>query len=1087
MERSYIAFISYRHTQRDAAIAKEVHTLIENYVVPKALRKNGSRLGIVFRDEEELPVSSDLTESIQRALDVSRYLIVICSPQAKQSPWVAREIEYFLRNHSVNDVFVVLADGEPADVFPYALTHVGDASSGEFQEVEPLALDARADTIPEARRRLRRHIRKLYAAMLGCPYDHLVQREKARRAKRITALALLIVLLVGCFAAVLALMDRRLTQKNDELAEAAQAALFRETEMRAAEAADALEAGEMQAAIEGAAAALCPQDSVMVYHASAERTLFSALDVFGSGESGTLLTKTAIEHNAPVEMMACSADGNRVFLIDSYGAVCCYDAASGTAIWSAKPQETSSFSISSAPQLWYDAERGSLVCYYDSALTCLNAADGMVQWWLETPGRMAQGLIFDDNGQTCAFIEEKYVASDDWAALQYEYNLVCISAATGQVLNRIPLFGVEDAERVYFPTMVSDGTFAGEGRFVGTAFLVKDGVCKSVIYAADLARNSVMRIENETYAQESDRRDYLRIFAAGDDRVLVLSVCDGLQIRCFDVAQETLLWESHAGNAAAVIPLDAPCYAISCGTDCVIGAGRFMCVVDLTDGRIRASTGLMANIAGLYPIQMELFGFHLANGYCAVGWYNSHGLRDSSSWGASVDLPDSPLIIAHQPGLIQPKVSQNQIEGFDMAPRSDGGGSMVCLSEDRCTAYVVSMLPSPELPAFSQISWQGASPSFFGDYVDENPADGTVIMGTAYTAEKRGMAVISTAEHSAWLMPVDPQMMIADQIFLTKDSRSIVACMQAGDVWLIGSDGTVNVLSERENVALATVGDTTFVDARYDAESARQASDGKILTARCDGETIDIWLDGGDMSSIPVPENIRWCAGDLTRRSHLFHVGANGLMVLSHYPSEDVDAVEAFAVYDSLRGEWRMITDAAHGTAKRLMAFGQTSPVFAVYDTDMNIRVYHRDCDGPVHCLKAELPWKGVLEMGLFADDRFIYVIMQDGQVIIWSLATDSVVFRTGFSDISIVNDFVVKYDQQNSRIYIGVEQAWQCVDVRSWEPVFSFEDADGIVFYSLSQNELYRSRYQGQGCLLEFMDVPSTQELLDAANSIQW
>ena len=37
MERKYIAFISYKHAERDAAIAKQVHTLIENYVIPKSL------------------------------------------------------------------------------------------------------------------------------------------------------------------------------------------------------------------------------------------------------------------------------------------------------------------------------------------------------------------------------------------------------------------------------------------------------------------------------------------------------------------------------------------------------------------------------------------------------------------------------------------------------------------------------------------------------------------------------------------------------------------------------------------------------------------------------------------------------------------------------------------------------------------------------------------------------------------------------------------------------------------------------------------------------------------------------------------
>ena len=65
MSRSYVAFISYKHARRDAAIAKEVHTLIENYVIPASLRKGERKLGVVFRDEEELPISSDLSDSIR--------------------------------------------------------------------------------------------------------------------------------------------------------------------------------------------------------------------------------------------------------------------------------------------------------------------------------------------------------------------------------------------------------------------------------------------------------------------------------------------------------------------------------------------------------------------------------------------------------------------------------------------------------------------------------------------------------------------------------------------------------------------------------------------------------------------------------------------------------------------------------------------------------------------------------------------------------------------------------------------------------------------------------------------------------------
>ena len=116
MERKYAAFISYRHAEMDSAIAKTLHTLIEQYRIPKGLQKDGrKRLGLVFRDEEELHAASDLTAEIQEALRNTEFLIVICSENSIQSPWVSREIEYFLQHHDRSKVLALLASGEPVD------------------------------------------------------------------------------------------------------------------------------------------------------------------------------------------------------------------------------------------------------------------------------------------------------------------------------------------------------------------------------------------------------------------------------------------------------------------------------------------------------------------------------------------------------------------------------------------------------------------------------------------------------------------------------------------------------------------------------------------------------------------------------------------------------------------------------------------------------------------------------------------------------------------------------------------------------------------------------------------------------------
>ena len=78
MERKYKAFISYRHLPIDIDTAVRLHRIIERFVIPKRLRKNGEkRLGLVFRDQDELPISNSLDDNIRMALDNSEFLIVI--------------------------------------------------------------------------------------------------------------------------------------------------------------------------------------------------------------------------------------------------------------------------------------------------------------------------------------------------------------------------------------------------------------------------------------------------------------------------------------------------------------------------------------------------------------------------------------------------------------------------------------------------------------------------------------------------------------------------------------------------------------------------------------------------------------------------------------------------------------------------------------------------------------------------------------------------------------------------------------------------------------------------------------------------
>ena len=100
-EYRYWAFISY--SSKDSAIGSRLHRALEHDVIPRQLRGRPSREGDpipvrlfpIFRDRDELPLSSDLGSTIHDALQASRYLVVICSPDAAKSYWVNEEVRHF--------------------------------------------------------------------------------------------------------------------------------------------------------------------------------------------------------------------------------------------------------------------------------------------------------------------------------------------------------------------------------------------------------------------------------------------------------------------------------------------------------------------------------------------------------------------------------------------------------------------------------------------------------------------------------------------------------------------------------------------------------------------------------------------------------------------------------------------------------------------------------------------------------------------------------------------------------------------------------------------------------------------------------
>lgn len=271
----YWAFISYSH--KDTAVADWLHQKLETYRVPKSLVGTPSREGEVparimpiFRDRDELPTSSELGDNLQKSLQQSRYLVVICSPDAAKSRWVEEEVRAFKGWYGRDHIIALIARGAPNatdrgrpddECFPQSMRFDVGAANTRVQ-VEPIAADLR----PEGDGRERAFL-KIVAGLLGVGFDDLYQREKRRQKRRqamVAVAAVLALAAVGATWSSIARLGRSQRQMSQQVATVQQQAAVATTqfkdvrpkdpaviaridaaEKRAMEAVDALEQGRL--------------------------------------------------------------------------------------------------------------------------------------------------------------------------------------------------------------------------------------------------------------------------------------------------------------------------------------------------------------------------------------------------------------------------------------------------------------------------------------------------------------------------------------------------------------------------------------------------------------------------------------------------------------------------------------------------------------------------------------------------------------------------------------------------------------------------------------------------------------------------
>src|SRR5438477_7691112 len=139
----YKAFISYSHTHR-LQLAAALEAALHRFGVPSDQR-SGLRF---FRDTTNLSASPELWSDIEKALDDSEYLLLVASPEAARSEWVAKEVAQWHRLRGPDRMILVLAEGEivwdavTSDFDFQKTTALPRTTSKVFRE-EPLYVDLR--------------------------------------------------------------------------------------------------------------------------------------------------------------------------------------------------------------------------------------------------------------------------------------------------------------------------------------------------------------------------------------------------------------------------------------------------------------------------------------------------------------------------------------------------------------------------------------------------------------------------------------------------------------------------------------------------------------------------------------------------------------------------------------------------------------------------------------------------------------------------------------------------------------------------------------------------------------------------------
>ena len=1057
--RSYVAFISYRHKELDREAAVRIQKKIENYVVPKEYREKvgGKKLGVCFRDEDELPASSSLSDSITYALDHTQFLIVICTPDLPLSKWCLQEITYFLQTHDRDHVLAVLVDGSPEESFPEPLRFTYDESGRPLAEVEPLAANIAGENHSINNKAFKKEVVRLFAAIIGCPFDALWQRERRARANRLVAAAGIVFAAMAIFLGVVLNKNAQISEQNTQILEQndqikKQVEQIQEQNGQIQEQNDQiseqntklqqqmssvlvdsgqmrLEAYDRDEALKNALEALESGDPA-IYDHRAEKLMTDAL---GTYADQTTLCTLLCEQTTAITSLLTTADGQTVVTADSFGTVRAFDMESGNLNWEQTLESGQS------PRMYLINEHGLVICKtYDDCLA-LSLEDGSLAWAYSYEESSAMQVLSED--------ENIFVVLDRGIRKNGEDvpSLIFLDTATGKVLYQfiIPCddFHVRTTSTLdYFYHYAGDFSANGS-RFACAIPVVKedeDQTKNAIFYLVDLIKGSIERvgsfsvqpdmIMDLTY-YETDNAIYCAVSHSHHLYSVVFPVDKGREVLQQDYDYSL---SSRSGFAAYDYMFQELPYLPPLNNSelAIVFSRNVVYLMDQNDGTMRNTINLDSAIvyAEWVDLEEEIFQVFTESGWCIqynVSHYDNKAIE-------SVNGESTPVKSVQRAALVRGGSVTNMKDGIIVTTRQDAPGQIL-LCERVSDANLQTLVDRGSTASLTYVTLSPSQEKLmaFSKNDDNNVVVEVYDIATGEKTAKLDLPfyVYSGEYQTSLLIPDD------DHIF--------------HDGTLYGLDGSVQEMNIEFPNSIT-----------YKSPTAYLLSDGSLLcTCEC----------GADYGGYPLKElSVLSCMVDgvmvehcdtiedglAIKNSdyspHLLVAGQNGWTAawghLAYFDEKHIQKTTdepVVAVKNIRTGEKFVIEDALAGVNVSQLIFAHTKPLlFVIYETG-DVQLLDLSKGGrPI--LNTAYAY-GELKSAAFSDqDSYLLVLDAMTWVDCYDTSTGEIVFSSGDAIFKKENESLGSIhaleDTEGKRLIVYADYSYNVyrsaaiLDTEAWE-----------------------------------------------------